>query len=143
MVIFGYDTILCPWNTFSSEIRRENVDEECQPCPDGNSSKRLVSDRCNTNAATKNSEAASSPTVISDTPRQSNPTKYIRSKLIQAQSRGGLEGATKAFIVPVASRSLLSYYIPYGVRISTERSPRSLLKYSICMDPVWRLPLAM
>ena len=49
---FGYDAALYPWNTFYSEGRRENVNEECQPCPDENSSKRLESDWCDPNAAT-------------------------------------------------------------------------------------------
>ena len=38
---FGFDSILCPRNTFSVEGRMENVYAECQPCPDGNSYKHL------------------------------------------------------------------------------------------------------
>ena len=65
---FGCDAIFFPQNNFSSESRRGNVYEECQPCPDGNSSKHLGSDCYNPNASTENSEAASSPRVISETP---------------------------------------------------------------------------
>ena len=55
VVIFGRGTILFPWNTFSIEVRRDNVDEECQPCPNGNSSKHLGSYLRKTNATTDNS----------------------------------------------------------------------------------------
>ena len=96
---FVCDAIIRPWNTFSAEDRRENSDEECQPCPNDNSSKHLESDQCDPNDATDNSEAASSPTVIADTPSQSNPTKWSRSNPIQAQIRGGIGGATKSFII--------------------------------------------
>ena len=96
---FVCDAIIRPWNTFSAEGRRENSDEECQPCPNDNSSKHLESDQCDPNDATDNSEAASSPTVIADTPSQSNPTKWSRSNPIQAQIRGGIGGATKSFII--------------------------------------------
>ena len=101
VVSLGCDAILCPRNTSSDEGRRGNVDEECQPCTNGNSSKHLVSCRCESNAATDNSEASSSPTVISETPSQSNQTKEIRSKPIQSKSVGGIGGVTKALIVLV------------------------------------------
>ena len=52
--------------------------EECKSFPDGNRYKNLVSDRCKLNAATDDSEAVSAPTVIAETPSQSNPTKESR-----------------------------------------------------------------
>ena len=82
--------------------KTENVDEECQLCPNGKSSNYLGSYWYYSNAATDYSEAASAPTVISDTPSQSNPTNEIRYKPIQAQSGGGLEGSTKNFIIMVS-----------------------------------------
>ena len=51
---FVCDAILYPQNTLYAEGRRDNVDEECQPCPDGNRSNHLGSDRCKSNAATDN-----------------------------------------------------------------------------------------
>ena len=48
----GCDAILCPRNTLSAKGRRENSDEECPPCPDGDSSKHLGSDHCEPNDAT-------------------------------------------------------------------------------------------
>ena len=67
------------------------VNEDCHTFHNGNSSNNLVSDRCERNATTDNSEAASAPTVISVTPSQSNPTKESQYKPIQAQS-GGIPG---------------------------------------------------
>ena len=52
---FTVESIICPRNTFSAEGRRETFDGECHPCPDGNSSNHLVSDRCNLNAVTDSS----------------------------------------------------------------------------------------
>ena len=60
----------------------DNFNEECQQYTDGNRSKNLGSDRCKLNYATDDSESASAPTVISDTPSQDKPTKDICSKLI-------------------------------------------------------------
>ena len=55
MGTFGCDAILCTCNTFSAEGRRENVDEECQPYTDGNSSKNLESYWCEPNSTTDDS----------------------------------------------------------------------------------------
>ena len=99
--IFGCDASLFSRNTFSTDERRYNVDEECQPCLNGNSSKHLVSNRCDPNAATDNSEAASDSIVISETPSKSNPTKESLSNPIQAQSGGGLGVSTNYFIILV------------------------------------------
>ena len=98
---FGCDAILYPQKNFSVEGIRENVDEECHPCHDGNNSKNLISDWCEPNAATNYSEDYSPPTVIAETPSQSNPTRESRFKPIQAQSGGGLRGSTKALIILV------------------------------------------
>ena len=68
MRTFGCDSILYPWKALSAKDIRENVDEECQTCTDSNSSKHLGSDWCKPNATTDNLEAASPPTVISETP---------------------------------------------------------------------------
>ena len=62
---FLCDDILFPWNTFSDEGIRENFNEEFQPCPDGNSSNHLGSERYKPNAASDKSESALAPTVIS------------------------------------------------------------------------------
>ena len=139
----GCDAILCPRNTFSAEGRRENVDEECQSCINGNSSKYLVSDMCKANASTDDSEAASDPTVISKTPIQSNPSKYIRSKPIQAQIGGVLRGATKAFIILVdlAVPTIILYDL-MGAYVCRKESKESI-KDSIWMDSLWRLPLTL
>ena len=64
-----------------------------------NRSNNLVSDWYEPNAATDDSEATSSPTVIAETPSQYNPTKEIQSKPIQAQIGGSLGGATNDFII--------------------------------------------
>ena len=68
VVTFVCDAILYFQNTFSAEGRRDNVYEYFHPCPDGNSSNYLGSDRCKSNADTDNSKSAISPRVISDTP---------------------------------------------------------------------------
>ena len=99
MGIFGFYSILFPRNTLYVEGMRDNFDEECQPFPDGNSSKTLVSDQCEPNYATDDLEAALEPKVITESPSHSNTTNEIRSKPIQAQSRDGLGKATKAFII--------------------------------------------
>ena len=140
VVTFGCDAILCPRNTFYAQVIRENVDEECQPCPDGNISNHLVSDRCDPNATTDDSEVASSPTVIADPPIQYNPTKGRRSKTIKEQSRRGLGGATKAFIIMVGlAVSTIILYALWGAYVRRKES----IKYSIWMDTVWRLPLTL
>ena len=124
---FGRDAILCPRNNFSAKGRRENIDDECQPYPDGKSSKHLGSDRCKPNSATDNLEAASAPTVISETPSQSNPTKDIRSKPIQEQSGGGLRGATKAFIILVGlTVPTIILYALRGVYVYRKESKESI-----------------
>ena len=71
----GCDAILHFYNTFSAEYIRGNADKKCHPCPDETSSKQLVSDRCKYNADADNSECASVPKFITDTPSQSNKTK--------------------------------------------------------------------
>ena len=141
VVTFGCDAIICSWNKLSDQGRRYNFDEECQPCPDGKSSKHLGSDLCNPNASTDDSEAASAPIVIDDTPSHSNPTKESRSKPIQSQRRGGLRGATKAFIILVglAVPTIILYDLR-GAYVRRKESKESI-KYSIQMDPVWRIPL--
>ena len=39
---FGCDAILYPRNKFSAKGRRENVDEDCQPYPNGNNPRNLL-----------------------------------------------------------------------------------------------------
>ena len=98
---------------------------------DGNISKNLVSDRCESNDATDNSEDASSPTVIDETTSQSNPTKGIRSKPIQAKIRGGLGGSTKAFIILVGLVvPTIILYALQGAYARIKESKESM-KYSI------------
>ena len=123
------------WNGFkmmylSAEGRRENFDEECQACPDGNSSNNLVSDWCEPNSATEDSEAASK-------------TKESRSKTIHAKSGGGTGESTKSFIILVglAAHTIILYALR-SVYVHRKESKDSI-KYSIWMDPVWRLPLTL
>ena len=127
----------------SAEGRRENFDEECHACPDGNSPKNLVSDWCDPNAVTEDLEAASAPTVIADTPSQYNPTKESRYKTIHAKSGGGTGESTKSFIILVglAVHTIILYALR-SVYVHRKESKDSI-KYSIWMDPVWRLPLTL
>ena len=103
----------------------------------------MESDRCEPNAATDNSEAASSLIVIADTPSQSNPTKEIRSKPIQEQSGGGIGGATKAFVVlaGLAVPTIILYAL-WGAYFRRKES-KETIKSSIWMDLVWRLTLTL
>ena len=75
MVTFGCNAILSLQNTLSAKYIRENANEECQTCPDGNRSKHLGSDWRDPNAADNDTEAAPPPKVISDTPSQYNLTE--------------------------------------------------------------------
>ena len=127
MRIFGCDDIICPQNTFSDKGIRENFNKECQPCPYGNSSNHLGSDQCDPNAATDDSEFASAPTFIAETPSQSNPTKAIRSKPIQAQSRGVIGEATKAFIILVGlTVPTIILYALWGAYVRIKESTKSI-----------------
>ena len=129
---FGCDAILFTWN---------NVNDECHPCLDGNSSNNLGSYRWDPNADTDNSESASFPTVIDETPSQYNTTKQRRSNTIQSQGGGGISGTTKAFIVLVGlTVPAIIIYALRGTYIHRNESKESI-KSSIWMDPVWRLTL--
>ena len=141
VVTFGCDAILCPRNNFSDKGRRENVDEKCQTCPNGNSSKNFGQNWCNTNAVTDYSEASSDPTVSSDAPSQYNKIKESRSRPKQVEIRGGIWVATKALIIMVglAVPIIILYYL-WGTYVCIKES-KEYIKYSIWIDPVWCLTL--